>query len=346
MKNFLFFLSIFCSFSFALDVDNIYEEAQNLENQGKYKEAMLLYKKIANINTLKENKLEKNQNNLEKNLVENKDLEIKNFTTLKEEFYQKNIDKTDDEETNKSVKQLFTKDFGIFPYKKNYILPVTYYLDDKDDRENPETVFQISFEKPLYHNLFGFDEKLSIAYTQKSFWQVAKNSLPFRENLYEPEIFVEIPYNKEDSAFKSYKVSAMHSSNGKGGDDSRSLNRVYLEGLFQFDNLFVTPRVWYRIPEDSKDDENPRFYDYYGYGDLSLLYAYKQHTFELLLRDNFKLTKNNKGAAEFTWTFPLPEFLHTKNVYGMLQYFYGYGNSLIDYDREINNIGIGIVLSR
>lgn len=335
----LLFLAIVCSCCFALKVDEIYEEAQNLENQGKYKEAMILYKKIANINNSKEDKY---ISDLEKNQTPKSE----SFTTLKDDFYQKRVKKTDDKETDESIKKLFTKDFGIYTYKKNYILPATYTFNDRDDRENFETVFQLSFEKPLSYNLFGFDETVSIAYTQKSFWQTTGSSAPFRETNYEPEIFVQIPYGEENSALKSYKISAMHSSNGKDEEDSRSLNRVYLEGLFQFENLFVTPRVWYRIPENSKDDENPHFYDYYGYGDLSLLYAYKQHTFELLLRDNLKFSENNKGAAEFTWTFPLPEFLHTKNVYGMLQYFYGYGNSLIDYDREINNIGIGIVLSR
>ena len=29
-----------------------------------------------------------------------------------------------------------------------------------------------------------------------------------------------------------------------------------------------------------------------------------------------------------------------------IQYFYGYGNSLIDYDQEIHKIGLGIAFSR
>ena len=51
----LLFLAL-CSFGFAVEVDNIYEEAQALENQGKYKEAMILYKKVANLKVSKEDK--------------------------------------------------------------------------------------------------------------------------------------------------------------------------------------------------------------------------------------------------------------------------------------------------
>lgn len=332
----LLFLAL-CSFGFAVEVDNIYEEAQALENQGKYKEAMILYKKVANLKVSKEDKYVNDLN-------EKQNSEFESFTTLKRDFYQKEIDKTEDKSTNENIKQIVTKEFDIHPYKKNYLLPATYTFNNIEDRENIETTFQVSFEKPIYHNLFGFDETISAAYTQKSFWQVAKSSAPFRESNYEPELFVQIPYDKE-SSLKAYKISAMHSSNGKDEEDSRSLNRIYLEGYFQFSELFIIPKVWYRIPE-GKNDDNPDIEDYYGYGDLTLLYAYKKHTFELLVRNNLKFDDSNKGAVEFNWMFPLPEFLSTKNSYGMLQIFSGYGNSLIDYNKEINNVGLGIAFSR
>ena len=116
--------------------------------------------------------------------------------------------------------------------------------------------------------------------------------------------------------------------------------------FFQLSNLFINHRVCYRIPESNSDDDNPDFSQYYGYGDINFLYAYKQHTFELLLRNNLRFDKTNKGAAEFNWTFPLPEFIASKNTFGLFQLFHGYGQSLIDYDREITNVGIGVAFSR
>ncbi len=107
----------------------------------------------------------------------------------------------------------------------------------------------------------------------------------------------------DDKYLKLYKTSFLHTSNGKGGDDSRSLNRLYLQTFFQFDNLFVSPKIWYKIPQNSKDDDMKDFYKYYGYGDISFLYAYGKQTFELLLRDNLRLNSSNKGQLFLTTLF-------------------------------------------
>lgn len=320
------------------DTNSVYQEAQKLENQGNYKEAMILYKKAATLNINKEDKYLLD-------LAKNQEHKVESFTSMKKSFYQKQINKIEDKETEASLQQLITKDFNLYPYRKNYLLPVNYNFNKLDDRKQIETSFQISIEKPISYNFFGLDESISAAYTQKSFWQTSKDSSPFRETNYEPEIFVQFAY-KDSEIFKAYKISLLHSSNGKNEEESRSWNRVYLEGYFQLSSLFLVPRIWYKIPEDSANDDNPDIEDYYGKGDLSLLYAYKKHTFELMLRNNLKFNSENKGAAELNWAFPLPEFLSTKNSYGLVQVFSGYGNNLIDYDKEINKIGFGIAFSR
>jgi phospholipase A1/A2 len=326
------------SLCFSEDINSIYQKAQNLEKEGNYKEAMILYKKAANLNSIKED-------TYIDDLSKNEEKDVENFSVAKKEFYQTQINKVEDQETDENLKQLITKDFGLYPYKKNYLLPATYNLNKIEDRKQLETAFQISIEKPITYDFFGFNETISAAYTQKSFWQTAKDSAPFRESNYEPEVFIQFPF-KDNEIFKAYKLSIMHSSNGRNDEESRSWNRAYLEGYFQLSNLFIVPKIWYRIPENEKDDDNSNIEDYYGNAELTFVYAYKKHVFELMLRNNLDFHDANRGAAELNWTFPLPDIISSKNTYGLLQVFSGYGNSLIDYDQEIHKIGLGIAFSR
>ncbi|MGB5791730.1 phospholipase A [Poseidonibacter sp.] len=344
MKH-LLFLTIFFTFCFSSSIEDIYKNALILEKGAQYKEAMLLYKKALDLQLSNQNNTKDKDNKKLEIAFENKNHEVETFSKMKSDFYTKKINKTNNAETNSTIKQIITGNFGLFPYRKNYLIPVSYDLKEKENRNQLETYFQFSIEKPISYDFFGLDESISTAYTQKSFWQTNKNSSPFRETNYSPEIFIQFPY-KNSETVKGYKVSLIHESNGKNDLESRSWNRIYLESYLQLSNVFIIPRIWYRIPEKSQNDDNPDIYDYYGYGDLRLLYPYKKHTFELKLRNNLKLTQNNKGAAQLDWTFPLPEFMSTVNSYGFMQIFSGYGESLIDYDKEIHKIGFGIAFSR
>ncbi|MBW1838234.1 MAG: phospholipase A, partial [Deltaproteobacteria bacterium] len=66
-----------------------------------------------------------------------------------------------------------------------------------------------------------------------------------------------------------------------------------------------------------------------------------RHTFSLMLRNNLE-SGFKRGAVEAGWSFPLWKYKYFK---GYMQYFSGYGESMIDYNRYVNRIGIGILLS-
>lgn len=334
LKKLLIFL--FFSLSLFANEDNNLKKAQELEKAGLYKEANVLYKNIL------KDRLNNDQYLLD--LSKGKNHEVETFTLMKKNFY-KQVNKTDDSEANESLKQMITGDFGLYPYKKNYLLPVTYDIKQREDREQFETAFQFSIEKPISYNFFNLNEAISFAYTQKSFWQTSAESSPFRETNYYPEIFVQFPY-KNSERLKAYKISILHHSNGRSNTNSRSWNRIYLEAYLQLAKMFVIPKLWYRIPEKNEEDDNKDIYDFYGYGDITFLYPYKKYNFELTLRNNLKSDSKNRGAAALNWTFPLPSFISTTNSYGFLHIFSGYGESLIDYDKEIHKIGFGITLSR
>lgn len=308
------------------------------EQRSEYKEAMQLYKQLALKNLNAQEELQTTLQSLDE--VKQEKISVKNgFNHIKNSF-----ERVKDKKTNTAIEQALSSSFNIYPYKENYFAPLSYDMKSKSDRKRDEAKFQISIKKPLTYNLLGLNESINLGYTQKSWWQIYDDSSPFRETNYAPEIYMMAPYPYHENTFlKAYKIGFLHESNGQHEAESRSWNRVYLEGYFQYSHLFFIPRIWYRIPEKSSDDDNPDIHEYLGYGDINLIYAYEEHTVKLLLRNNLRFNTHNKGFAQLSWLFPFPK---TQDTFGFIQISSGYGDSLIDYNQEINRISFGISLSR
>jgi len=292
------------------------------------------------------------------------------------EFALSKID-TDTPETKALATSIFDGNFfGLTPYRVNYLLPVSY-SKDKPRRidatlgntgvtynDNVEVAFQLSLKKQLSYNLFGWNEFITAAYTQKVWWQLYDESGPFRETNYQPEIFMTIPTSESIDAstgLKAVKLGFIHESNGQEGYQSRSWNRLYADGVWQWDNLFLSTRVWYRIKEDAKPDwyyeqtetdpliiqqysdgdDNPDIEDYLGYGDIKLNYLYGKSNFGLMLRNNLDFDEN-KGAVEFTYSYP---FFNSPDSSWYVKVFNGYGESLIDYNVNVTKASFGFSFS-
>ena len=242
--------------------------------------------------------------------------------------------------------------FVITPHKPTYILPVAYnsspnqapYENAVDgDIDNIEIKFQISFKIPLVKNLFGNNGHLGVAYTQQSFWQAYNSAIsaPFRETNHEPEVMLTFTNDRNILGFR-HRLTVLgfvHQSNGRSGLLSRSWNRFYADFIFERGSLVFSIKPWYRIPENESEDDNPDIYKYLGYGEYSAAYRKGKHTYSILLRNNFR--SDNKGAVQIDWSFPM----YQKKLRGYLQYFNGYGESLIDYNDFTNRLGIGVILN-
>lgn len=250
------------------------------------------------------------------------------------------------------------KPFTLMSHRNNYILlgahsfkgwePTEFerqYGIEGLDLDNTEVQFQLSIKTPLAVNLF--DRKIDIfaGYTVRSFWQFYNSDIssPFRETNHEPEIWLQIRPDREFFGFQNTVngIGLNHMSNGQGGYLSRSWNRVYGALAFERGNFAFLLRPWFRIHEDIDDDDNPDITDYYGHGELYLAYKYKEHTFSFMTRNNLE-SGFSHGAFELGWSFPLFQYPFLK---GYIQYFSGYGESLIDYDSYVSKIGIGLQLT-
>lgn len=250
--------------------------------------------------------------------------------------------------------------FVITPHKVNYLLPYTYNdnpnadpysqykMEGGEDEivDNAEVKFQISFKFPLMYNVFGDNGHLYFAYTNQSYWQVFNKdvSSPFRETNHEPEMFMLFNNDWEVAGLTNsfWGFGAVHQSNGQSGTLSRSWNRIYGTMVFDKGPFALGVKAWWRIPEDEKEtadspdgDDNPDISDYMGNFELTAVYGVDEHLFTLMGRNN--LASPNKGAVQFTWSYPI---LGNLRLY--TQYFNGYGESMIDYNHHNQRIGIGV----
>ncbi|MBE0495339.1 MAG: phospholipase A [Campylobacterales bacterium] len=263
-------------------------------------------------------------------------------------LYDTYLDPYEDKDSQQTILQMLSGTFGLMPYQVNYLLPVSYNARDYKGRKQTETKFQFSFQKELAHDWLGLDESYSFGYTQVSWWQILQDSSPFRETNYQPELFITVPYKEKESAIKGFKFGYLHASNGKDGHESRSWDRVYASTFLQAGGIFISPRVWYRLKESKRSstdnkrgDDNPDIHHYLGYGDLTLMYPWGKNLFKGTFTNNLS-SSDNRSGMNLEWSFPLSK----SGVFGFVQYYYGYGESLIDYDKLTNRISIGFALSR
>ncbi len=248
--------------------------------------------------------------------------------------------------------------FTLMAHKPNYILVGAYnasgndssawkdMLNDQtlDDWEDIEAQFQLSVKFPLLVDLWDNTFDIYAAYTNRSFWQIYyEHSAPFRETNHEPEAWVQFHPNWELLGFKNTwnSFGINHQSNGRGGNLSRSWNRIFAWFTVERGNLGMSFKPWYRIPEDEEDDDNPDITDYLGHFELSATYKWGENVFSVMSRNNLE-SGFEKGAIELSWSFPLWDWPYLK---GYVQYFNGYGRSLIDYNQHANVIGVGFSLT-
>jgi len=256
--------------------------------------------------------------------------------------------------------------FRIRPYRPMYFLPVAYNSSPNEDTaldfdknakaQHNEAKFQLSFKmKPWGTDIEGIEVlkgvDIWLAYTQLAFWQVYNSafSAPFRDTNYEPELLINLrtDYHLLGLRGRMLNLGFNHQSNGRSVPLSRSWNRLVAnvgmeneEGNF---NLLL--KTWYRIPEDEHNDDNPDITRYMGYGELWGTFYWQKQRFAVMLRNNFR--QDNLGAVQLDWSVPFSlfydKFSDKCSIY--FQYFNGYGESLLDYNKSINRISVGFMLA-
>ena len=250
----------------------------------------------------------------------------------------------------KAEKAIEERPFVITPHKPNYLLvsswnspssaTIPFAADDSIDLDDEEIKFQISFKVPIWRNIMAYNVDAYFAYTAQSWWQLFNSEIssPFRETNYEPELYLQnfTNYDVFGLTLAGWSVGINHQSNGRSEPLSRSWNRIMGRlGFAVRDDTTILLRLWDRIEEASDDDDNPDIEDFRGNGDIRLIWTPGESTYTAMLRNARK-----NGAYELTWSYPLGKVFR---LYA--QYYDGYGESLIDYDRSVSRFSLGFSVS-
>jgi len=199
--------------------------------------------------------------------------------------------------------------------------------------------FQLSFKYRLFDpdslpvSWFPPLAGLHFGYTQTSIWDIGADSAPFRDTSYRPSFFWQWATLGEGLMPDLLRAGYEHESNGKDGENSRSLDMLFAQPIWRTGfsdgrTLIFAPKVYGYLDKE----ENPDIQRYRGYVDWVFRYG---HEDGWLLATQLRNGTSGHGSAQFDLSYPLrkPLFARTGGFLHF-QLFKGYGESLLDYSLD------------
>jgi len=223
-------------------------------------------------------------------------------------------------------------------FKDNYFVGGTT-LGHKPNSMNSDIKFQLSISQKLTKSHLPFDSYLFIQFTQKAFWNVFQESLPIRDINFNPGIGLgRIIIHKDKYIGKAY-LMIEHESNGKDSIDSRSWNKItFAMAVLLNRNFEAQFKTWIPIIDG---ENNKDILKYNGIFQLAGNYRKTDRSLNCAVI----LTKRGTWDLSFNTTLEVSyKFNRRENQYLFLQYYNGYGEGLLDYNRFQNKIRIGFVI--
>lgn len=237
-----------------------------------------------------------------------------------------------------SVRAEFDRGPYFTLYKDNYF---TFGppIGEKATKENTNAKFQISISQKLTKSTLPGNTYLYLFYTQKVFWNVLEESLPMTDLNFNPGIGICKPLFVKDRFIGKLTLQLEHESNGKDSIDSRSWNKITLGGNIIIDhNLSVHGKVWIPIIDGENNKDILDYCGIYQVGTSFISNNKRWHASVVLVkRRGWKLNYNT--IVELAW-----KLSNDQNQYLFMQYYNGYGEGLLDYNKFHSQLRVGIVI--
>ncbi|MDE6266488.1 MAG: phospholipase A [Muribaculaceae bacterium] len=236
-----------------------------------------------------------------------------------------------------SLRTEFDKRPLISMYKDNYFIfggPTNH----RPDKENTNVKFQISLQCKLTKSTLPLNTYLFLYYTQKVFWNVLENSMPMTDLNFNPGIGLAKPLFSNNRYIGKLSLMIEHESNGRDSIQSRSWNRISFGVNIALDqNLIIHGKAWIPIVDGQNNRDLLDYYGIYQAG-LQVMTNDRRWKFSEILVKRRGWKPNYNSITEVSF-----RFLRNADWNLFFQYYNGYGEGLLDYNKFKSQARIGIV---
>lgn len=225
--------------------------------------------------------------------------------------------------------------FGL--YKDNYFVVGTTPFR-KPTSTNSDVKFQISLAIRLTDKTLPLGTYLFLTYTQKTFWNVFQESMPMRDMNFNPGIGLAKPFFSKGRYVGKVSLMLEHESNGRDGEESRSWNKISLSGSTVVNEwLMVHAKFWIPIIDGQNNKDILKYCGIYQSG-VVISTPDKEFTWGVTWVKRSGFNFNYNTIWEMSWRVS-----DKANINLYAQYYNGYGEGLLDYNKYQSRFRVGIV---
>ncbi len=252
---------------------------------------------------------------------------------------QAQIVKLDNKEFNAdSIRKEFDEAPHFSLYKDNYFTVGTA-IGPRPSATNSDVKFQVSISQRLTKSTLPFNTYLFLFYNQKVFWNVFENSMPVHDFNFNPGIGVSKLLIAKDRVIGKASLLIEHESNGRDNDNSRSWNKISLCGSIYISPQFmIHAKYWIPIVDGQHNRDILRYCGIFQNG-LQVMSNDKKYGMAITLVKRQGWNLNFNTIVELNY-----RLFKKDNQYMFLQYYNGYGDNLLDYNKFHSRLRFGIVI--
>lgn len=237
-----------------------------------------------------------------------------------------------------SVRRAFDRGpyFGL--YKDNYFIFGTS-VNHTPSKTNTNIKFQISISQRLTRSTLPLNTYLFLFYSQKCFWNVLENSMPMTDLNFNPGIGLCKPLFSNNRYIGKLTLMAEHESNGRDGLASRSWNKISFGGSIIIDpQLSVHAKTWIPIIDGQNNRDILDYCGIYQFG-------FSFNTVNNRFGASVILTKRKGWRQNYNTVIELNyRIFRRENQFLFLQFYNGYGEGLLEYNKFHSMLRMGIVI--